>query len=861
MVGLVLVSHSRKLADTLIALIQQVSAATIPIARAAGVGEDHQDFGTDAMEIVEAIQSIYSDDGVLVLMDLGSALLSAEMALELLPEEMQTHIRLCSAPFVEGAIFAAVQISIGSDLDSVDQEARQSLLPKIDQLSASGKPIENLQPEIAPSPAPTSSNKVQAPQQMILTIMTKHGLHARPVAKLVQMIKTFDADVEVATLLPAEMTEAVEEIRIARGPVPAASLNRLASLGVVQGDRILVSAHGRMAKEALQAIRLLVAENFGEKDGEIESEAQPEFQQKPSEAGAIFSEKALTGIPVSEGIAIGPVFHYHQARIEIPQHDDVDPQTEWNSLLRAIALVQNNIVQRRRQVQSSLGEAKAAIFDAHLFMLEDVSLLERVRRQIFEQHSNAAAAWDREMKKAADSYRATPNLYLQQRAVDVEDVAMQVLSVLLGKTTTAFLTFPEPGVLIVEELTPTSIAQLDNSKIRGIVTVIGGPTSHSAILARVLGMPTITGIHPSVLMLPEGIIVAIDGFQGKMWIEPDVNVLNELHRRQTEWLTTREQLLASSHQPALTRDGRRVKIAANAGSELDAAMAVKNGAEAIGILRTEFLYLTRDSAPTEEEQKETLTRMGEIMGERPIYVRTLDVGGDKDIPYLHLPVEANPFLGVRSLRFSFKKPDIFLTQLRAILRAGVQANLRIMLPMISQLDDLIQAQRYVEQAHQALEQEGIPHRWPLEAAMMVETPSAALLTAAFAKHLDYFSIGTNDLTQYTLAAERGNPELTSYHDGLHPSVLYLIRKVVQDAHQFGKKTGVCGELAGDPTAVPILVGLGVDELSMNPGSIPRVKDIIRRLELPSVSRLAENALQAESAIDVRCMAEKFLSTL
>lgn len=863
MVGLVLVSHSRNLADALTTLIEQVSTTAIPIAKAAGVGDDRQEFGTDAMEIVDAIQSVYSDDGVLVLMDLGSAILSAEMALEFLPQEMQGKIRLCSAPFVEGAISAAVQIGMGSDLTTVYQEARQALGPKIEQLGDDAVALTSTLTgaETLSGEETLTGDTAAASQQTVLTIMSKHGLHARPAAKVVQLMKTFDAEVEIATLLPPETSDAQEEIRIAKGPVPASSLNRLASLGVVHGDRILASAQGSMAQEALEAIRQLAAKNFGEEEDEFESKPRPEFQQKSLESDFILNGKLATAIPVSEGIAIGPAFHHHRARIEISEQDSSDPQAEWSNLQQAVAVVQQNITQRRRQVQNSLGESRAAIFDAHLFILDDKSLLNRVRQQIFEHNVSAAAAWNAEMKKTADSYRAAPNPYLHQRAADVEDVEMQVLSVLLGRTTTAFLTFPEPGILIAEELTPTAIAQLDHSRVRGIVTVIGGPTSHSAILARALGLPTITGVAPSILDLPEGAPIAIDGFQGALWVEPGADALDELQARQTEWLTTRERLLASSHKPALTRDGHRVKIAANTGSELDAAMAVRNGAEAIGIFRTEFLYLTRDNAPTEEEQFETLTRVGAIMEGRPIYVRTLDVGGDKAIPYLNLRVEANPFLGVRSLRFSFKRPDIFLTQLLAILRAGIQADLRIMLPMISQLEDLLQAKRYIEQAHQELEGGGIPHRWPLEVAMMVETPSAALLTPVFAKHLDYFSIGTNDLTQYTLAAERGNPELTSYHDGLDPAVLHLIHKVVQDAHRFGKKAGVCGELAGEPAAVPILVGLGIDELSMNPGSIPRVKDLIRTLEFSAVSHLAQSALQAERASDVRRTAEQFLTTV
>jgi phosphoenolpyruvate-protein phosphotransferase len=300
---------------------------------------------------------------------------------------------------------------------------------------------------------------------------------------------------------------------------------------------------------------------------------------------------------------------------------------------------------------------------------------------------------------------------------------------------------------------------------------------------------------------------------------------------------------------------------ANAASVLDAKVAIRDGAEGIGILRTEFLYLTRNTPPSETEQIETLIQIVEVMGESPVYVRTLDVGGDKAIPYLNLPLETNPFLGVRSIRLSLKTPDLFQSQLRAILRTGKDFNIRMMFPMISKTEELEKVLECLEHAHHTLKKGGIPHQWPMTTAMMVETPAAALLASQFVNDIEYFSIGTNDLTQYTLAAERGNPELVEYADGLHPAVLTLIRHVIDAAHPHKKHVGICGELAGDPVAVPVLIGLGVDELSMNPGGIPRVKDIIRKLDMTAASALAQHALQKSRAAEVRRLAEDFVAKL
>jgi phosphoenolpyruvate-protein phosphotransferase len=338
-------------------------------------------------------------------------------------------------------------------------------------------------------------------------------------------------------------------------------------------------------------------------------------------------------------------------------------------------------------------------------------------------------------------------------------------------------------------------------------------------------------------------------------VDPTPECRQELESKRRAWLKTQDNLRRASREPAVTRDGRRITVAANIGSVAAAGVAAESGAEEIGLLRTEFLYMARDEAPGEEELVEALCQIGRRMNHRPVCVRTLDVGGDKPIPYLPGLRENNPFLGVRGIRQSLRYPDLFRIQLRAILRAAAEVNLRVMFPMVSTIDDVLQALQALRSARAELVQQSVAHAWPVVTGTMVETPAAALLTETFGKHLDFFSIGTNDLTQYTLAAERGHPALTGYADAFHPAVLHLIRHVVHAAHQLARPVAVCGELAADPLAIPVLVGLGVDDLSVNPAAIPRTKSIIRRLNAAEAAALADTALQADSAAAVRRVAE------
>lgn len=829
MVGMVIVSHSRALANSLIDLARQVANTDFPLAVAAGVGPDRSEFGTDATEIMAAIQSVYSEDGVVVLMDLGSAVLSAQMALDLLPPQIASAVHLCSAPIVEGSIAAAVQIGLGSNAQAVCDEAMHALDPKREQLGIST--------ESAAAPA------VIMPEtdtlQIELTLKNLHGLHARPAARFVQKAAAFDARIQVRNQTSG------------KGPVFANSLNGLATLGAVKGDKINILANGKDAQKALDALSKLVEDNFGESQEEIilPSPVKTAIPNVENEKGS------LQAVPVSEGIAIGPLVYLRPQKPSVSKEATNNPEKSWQRLQLAISNVQQSIREQRNRIAKSLGETQAAIFDAHLLILQDPELLENAHQFILHQNLNEAAAWDRAIEEIEKSYSDLDDPYLRQRAVDITDLGDQVLNELSGKSTNDKIVFNKPSILFAPELTPTQTAQLDMENILGIITIAGGPTSHSAILARAMGIPAVAGASASLETITHDSTIALDGFIGRVWLSPTPDKVAELLSQRQIWLAKREELLKSGHQKAVTLDGHQIEVVANIGNTTDTELAVKNGAEGVGLLRTEFLFLTRQTPPDENEQYESMAAIARRMGDLPVVVRTLDVGGDKELPYINLAPEANPFLGVRAIRLSFLEPDLFKSQLRAILRAGAEGNFRIMFPMIASLEEITKAKQFVEEAHQELQTRGVIHQWPIQTGIMVEIPSAAVLSESLAPHVDFFSIGTNDLTQYTLAAERGNPALSNLSDALHPAVLALIKKVADAAHTYGKWVGVCGELAGDPVAAPVLVGLGVDELSLNPAGIPRIKAIVRTLNFTEAQAFAQKILSTTNASDARTLAK------
>jgi multiphosphoryl transfer protein len=824
MVGLVLVSHSRALADALVGLLRQVASPDLPVAVAAGIGEDRTEFGTDAVEIMEAIQSVYSGEGVLVLMDLGSAVLSAKMALDFLPPEMADKVRFCGAPMIEGAVAAAVQIGLTNDLDAICREASAALAPKREQLGQ----------EESTSHAPLPVRD-EAAESITLTLTNLHGLHARPAAKFVQTAARFAANVTVTDLTNG------------KGPVSARSLNAVATLGAVENHQICISASGEESRLVLAALKALIEDNFGE------GPAVSAVEEKPVEAHEVTVEAgALKAVPISEGYALAPLYKYQAQRPPVPTNPAENPEAEWTRLQAALESTIREVTQLARRMKQSIGSSEGAIFDAHLLILQDPDLIQQARKGIDERHENAAFAWNTAVTAAAESYRTLDDPYLQQRAVDVEDVGTQVLFAMLNKKANGQIVFDRPVILYAADLTPTETSQLDMNKVLGIITGGGGPTSHSAILSRALGIPAVAGVGRVLDRQPSGVLAGLNGFTGEVWLDPAQEIQTEIQVRRAEWLAGREKLLQTSQQPAMTKDGQRVEVFANIGGVNDARGAVQNGAEGVGLLRTEFLFLTREIAPSEEDQYRILQEIFETMGvKRPVTTRTLDVGGDKKLPYIQLPEEPNPFLGVRALRLSLARPDLFMSQLRAILRAAEGYPCRIMFPMVADVDEVRKARQFVEKAHSELQAENKPHAWPVELGIMVEIPSAALLAPVLANEVDFFSIGTNDLTQYTLAAERGNPALSHLADGLHPSVLRLIGEVVKASHDAGKWTGICGELGGDPEATAILVGLGVDELSLNPAGIPRIKSILRDLTMDQARVLAEQALRCQTSAEVR----------
>jgi phosphocarrier protein FPr len=838
MVGLVLVCHSRELAASLAQLLEKVSSSRIPIACAAGVGGG--ELGTDATAIAEAVRSLNGPDGVLVLMDLGSSVLAAETALELLPEQERAGVRLCPAPLVEGAIAAAVRIGMGSSLDDVYQEASQALAPKLDHLAGS----------VPAASLPAEGLKAgEAFQEATVIVPNPHGLHLRPAARLVRTAARFRAEVLVGKL------------HSGRSPVSASSLNAVATLGLGQGDRLVFRARGPQAREALEALCLLAADRFGEEAAGSGPERPPAAPpaHRPQPAG---SAQVLLGIPVSEGFAAGPLLQLEQSLLQPSDRPPMAEATEWSALLEALARERLSLDRERQSLSERVGARRAELLGAFRLVLEDPTLLEPARQEIFARRRNAEQALDIGIRGVAARFRELADPYARQRAADVLDLGQRVLRRLRGGAGEAAPRTEAGAVLLAAEgLPPTAAASLEAQAILGVLTVRGGATSHSSVLIRSLGIPCITGLPESLLELPSGTLAAMDGEQGRVWIGPDAPTLARIEGRRAAWLARRTAAAEASREPALSRDGKRFVVEANIAGVAEAGEAVSQGAEGVGVLRTEFLFLGRGEPPSEEEQVQVLREIAAALRGRPLTVRSLDVGGDKEVPYLALPAEANPYLGVRGIRLCLRRPDLFRSQLRAVLRAAERRDLRLLFPMISTQEELEGALGELARARAELEREGLPHRWPVPVGMMVETPSAALLIQTFLQRVDFVSIGTNDLAQYTLAAERGNPALAGYEDALHPAVLALIRKVTAAAQRRGIMAAVCGEIAGDPQAIPVLAGLGVGGFSLNPSGIPRVKDTLRRLDAAAAARWAEDLLQERTATEVRRRAADYLDAL
>ncbi|MFZ6020683.1 MAG: phosphoenolpyruvate--protein phosphotransferase [Chloroflexota bacterium] len=565
------------------------------------------------------------------------------------------------------------------------------------------------------------------------------------------------------------------------------------------------------------------------------------------------------GLPASPGIAIGPALIYRTEKVAFTEERVDDPRIEWRLLEQAIRKAHTQLTALEERARKVAGEEEAAIFEAHRLFLDDEELLEKLRGLVLEERLNAKAAVHHAFEQYAEALLALEEEYFQARAQDLRDVAQRVMRCLEGDGEEERLeNSAEPIILVAEDLTPSDTIRFDREQILGIVTARGGPTSHTAILARAMGVPAVVSAPFDLNDIRSGTLAILNGNSGTFNVGPTLHELEVARREKEEWDARRRAELSQAEQPAITRDGAfRAEVVANIGSVEDAEQAIRFAAEGVGLFRTEFLYLQRSSMPSLADQVRAYRRVFEVMGERPVVVRTLDIGGDKEVPYLGTEKEPNPFLGWRAIRMIRERPDVLENQFLALLQAagqvtaeGIPCDLRIMLPMVSSVAEVERAREIYEEAWAALQAEGKPLPEKVQFGIMVEVPSAALLADHFAPLVDFFSIGTNDLTQYTLAVDRTNERVSVLASPYHPAVLRLIKMTIGAAHAHGKWVGLCGELAGDPLAVPLLVGLHLDEFSMAPSSIPTIKDLIRRWTLPACEEVARQCLQFSLAADV-----------
>ena len=561
--------------------------------------------------------------------------------------------------------------------------------------------------------------------------------------------------------------------------------------------------------------------------------------------------KELAGIPASRGIGIGPIFQFVRKELIIEERSNIQPEEELKRLKTAISTAKEQIDSIYEKALKESSDADAEIFQAHRMILEDPELLAGVENKIKNQDKSAELAMQETGQSFSDIMAAMSDEYFAARATDILDVRNRVLRILLGIAESPITALNEPSVIAADDLTPSDTVLLDKTLVIGFCTSRGSATSHTAILARGLGIPAVAGVGDEVLSQKNGTQVILDGTKGTAIFAPGKELINEYHQRIKAANSIHEEAMKYAEEPARTKDGKRVEVVANIGNVEGAKSAVKNGAEGVGLLRTEFLYLERKKLPTEEEQFQVYKDILDVFGDMPVILRTLDVGGDKEIPYMGLEAESNSFLGQRALRLCLARPDIFKPQLRAALRASAGYNLKIMFPMVATASEVRAARKVLDECSAELEEEGVQMAAEIEIGIMVEIPSAALVADQLAKEVDFFSIGTNDLSQYTMAADRTNPKVAELSDAFFPAVLRLVREVIRAAHKEGKWVGMCGELAGEPLALPILLGLELDEFSMNPPMIPLAKQIIRNLDTRDMKEIADQALELESPADIQ----------
>ena len=571
----------------------------------------------------------------------------------------------------------------------------------------------------------------------------------------------------------------------------------------------------------------------------------------------------LQGIAASDGIAIAKVYTLTEPDLTVTKVTVEDSEKEVSRLDDALAASIKDVELIKETALKNLGEEEAQVFDAHLMVLSDPELIGQVKDSITSNKVNAESA----LKEVTDMFISIfagmeDNPYMQERAADIRDVSKRILAHLLGVKIPSPATIKDEVIIVAADLTPSDTAQLNRQYVKAFVTDIGGRTSHSAIMARSLEIPAIVGTKEVTSIAKDGDIIIVDGLSGDVFLNPSEEVVAEYRAKAEAFAAQQAEWEKLKDSKTYTKDGHQVELAANIGTPKDLEGVVNNGAEGVGLYRTEFLYMDSHEMPTEEDQFEAYKAVLEGMNGKPVVVRTMDIGGDKELPYLPLPHEMNPFLGYRAIRISLNEPEMFRTQLRALLRASVYGKLRIMFPMIATLNDFRGAKALLEEEKAKLIAEGVAVSDDIQVGIMIEIPAAAVLAHQFAKEVDFFSIGTNDLIQYTMAADRMNERVSYLYQPYNPSILTLIKHVIDSAHKEGKWAGMCGEMAGDQTAVPLLVGLELDEFSMSASSVLKTRSLISKLTLSDMQALADKAINECATVEeVEALVEEAVSKI
>ncbi|TMD63120.1 MAG: HPr family phosphocarrier protein [Chloroflexi bacterium] len=804
-VGLVIVSHSAQLANGVAELAGQMTQGATPIAAAGGGVDDI--LGTSADKIQAAIQAVDGPDGVLVLLDLGSAILSAEMALELLNSEQEHHVILSFAPLVEGAIAAAIEASLGRTLVEVKQAAEKTgSVEQLQQLKPLSAAQEEAEAAVPPPPLPAQSDV----REMQLTLTNPTGLHARPASLFVQTAGRYDARIEV----------------LGRGrQAEATSIIGVLALGIRKGDTITLRASGKEAEAALEALRELNLANFHETTPEVETpepvlpqDAKPrqDVDQQPVLSVSQEARDTWRGITTSPGVAIGPALLYTSTGLTLSEVerriiDEEQITAEQERLRHALSTAASELQALTASLQQSIGQSEAAIFEAQSLMLQDPAMSETALKAIEEQRFDAASALALAGEQQASTLEALDSPLFAQRAVDVRDVVSRALQHL--------------GDQVVQKHT--------------------------------------------------GDELALDADNGLLYHYPDVEVRAQLTQRLAEQQRQRVTLLSKAQQAVteVSIEGRRILLLANIGSEAEAEAARQWGAEGIGLLRTEFLFAAASTLPTEDEQRQRYVRIFQAFkgndgapGGGPIVVRTLDAGADKPMPALNnvigAAIEANPALGQRGIRISLAHPSLLEEQLRALLLAAAEAGieLHLIFPMITTVEELRTAREIVDRVYEQLKQRQVtlpPFLARVPVGIMVEVPAAAVMAPELAEIADFFSIGANDLLQYTLACDRTNASTTYLYHPMQPAVLRLIAQIAEAGRRAGKPVAVCGEIASDGRLAPILIGLGVDELSMTPTALPGVRAALANRTVRQLLDVAHKVLQAKTVAEVEQISNEF----